>query len=585
MTVTEEYLIKVRKPVESLLQKASTGIPGLDELTGGGLPVGRSTLVCGGPGCGKTLLATGFLVHGALDLDEPGVFMSFDERVRDLEVNSLSLGYDLANLRERNLLAIDCVHLDRREIGEESGAFDLEGLFIRLDVAVRSVGARRIVFDTIDTLFASLPNEGIVRSEFRRLIAWLREKGLTALITAEQGERTLSRYGIEEYISDCVIVLDHRVKDEISTRRLRIVKYRGGAHDSNEYPFLIGQDGISVLPVRSPRLGQEAPDERVSSGVPGLDEMLEGQGYFKGSSVLVSGNAGSGKTSLAAHFLDSACARGEKCLYFTFDESPRQLIRNMRSIGIDLQTWIDRGQLRCYFARPAEQGLETHLAAMHREVRGFEPAVAVVDPISALLIGGGRRQAKIMALRIADYLKSRGVTTLFLDDSPEPAPHTDLGISSSADTWILLRTHPEATDGHRKLQIVKSRGMKHALQPQSMEITGSGVTCGVAPASTVQGDAEDSDEHYRLSLYVAGQSDRSLRAIGNLKRICEENLAGRYAIEVIDLLEQPHLAAEHQIMALPTLVRRLPPPVKKIIGDLSDDERVLAGLDIHPDED
>jgi circadian clock protein KaiC len=578
MTLTENYELKVRSPVERLIQKASTGIAGLDELTGGGLPQGRSTLVCGGAGCGKTLLATGFLAHGALDRAEPGVFMSFDEHIRDLEVNSLSLGYDLADLRSRELLAMDFVRLDRSETGD-SGAFDLEGLFIRLDVAVRSVGARRVVLDTIDALFAGLPNEAIVRSEFRRLLDWLRDRGLTTVITAEEGERSFSRHGVEEYISDCVIFLDHRVKDEISTRRLRIVKYRGSAHGSNEYPFLIGQEGMFVLPVRSHRPGHEAPDERVSTGVPGLDRMLGGAGYFKGSSVLVSGDSGSGKTTLAAHFLDSACARGDKCLYFGFEESPQQLIRNMRSVGVDLRTWIDRGQLRCCFVSPAEQGLETHLAAMYREVRGFEPAAAVVDPLSALLTSG-RRQSRIMALRMVDYLKSGGVTALFLNDrSDVGAPHADLGISASMDTCILLET----TGGQRSLRVVKSRGMKHALEARSMEISASGMRCGPAQTGDVaQEDAQEAEVHYRLRLYVAGQSDRSLRAIANLKRICEEHLSGRYAMEVIDLLEQPHLAADHQIMALPTLVRRLPLPVKKIIGDLSDDERVLAGLDIRP---
>jgi len=578
MTLTDNYLLKVRNPVERFIQKASTGLIGLDDLTGGGLPRKRATLVCGGAGSGKTLFATSFLAHGALDQNEPGVFMSFDERIRDLDVNSLSLGYDLADLRNRKLLAMDFIRLDRNEAGE-TGAFDLEGLFIRLDVAVRSVGAKRVVLDTIDTLFAGFPNEAIVRSEFRRLLDWLRDKELTTVITAERGERSLSRYGVEEYISDCVILLDHRVTGEVSTRRLRIVKYRGSAHGNNEYPFLIGHDGIFVLPVRPHRLGREAPDERVSTGVPGLDRMLEGAGYFKGSSVLVSGDSGSGRTALAAHFLDSACARGERCLYFGFDESPKQLIRNMRSIGIDLQTWIDRGQLRCCFARPTEQSLETHLAAMHREVRGFEPVAVVVDPLSALLMGG-RRQARIMALRMADYLKSAGITALFLDNrSDVGASDTDLGVSSSMDTWLVL----EATGGQRRLQIVKSRGMKHALETQFMEITASGIRCGIAPTGEVaQEYARQAEEHYQLHLYVAGQSDRSLRAITNLKRICEDHLSGRYTMEVTDLLEQPHLAVEHQIMALPTLVRRLPPPIKKIIGDLSDDERVLAGLDIRP---
>jgi len=475
---------------DQALQKAATGISGLDGLTGGGLPSGRSTLVCGGPGCGKTLLATAFLVHGALDEGEPGVFLSFDERIEDLDVNSRSLGYDLAGLRDRGLLAIDFVRLDRAEI-EESGAFDLEGLFIRLDLAVRTVGARRVVLDTVDTLFAGLPNEATVRSELRRLLGWLKERGLTTVVTAERGEKTFSRHGIEEYISDCVILLDHRVSDEVSTRRLRVVKYRGSSHGTNEYPFLIDRDGIHVLPVTSLGLDHAVSGERVSTGVGGLDAMLGGRGYYRGSSVLVSGGPGCGKTSLAAHFADAACARGETCLYFSFEESPRQLVRNMRSIGIDLQAWIDRGLLHCRAARPTQYGLEMHLAMMHRQIAAHAPDAVIVDPLSALVGGGGGEpgQVQVMVLRMVDYLKSIGTTALFLNLTAGPeVPRTVLNICSLMDTWLMLTSLPHDGEALRALHIVKSRGMAHTMGAREIEITAHGLTvrtdspCAAAPA-------------------------------------------------------------------------------------------------------
>ena len=457
------------------LQKALSGIAGLDELTGGGLPRGRATLVCGGPGCGKTLLATSFLVRGALDHGEAGVLISFDERIEDLDVNSRSLGYDLSGLRQRGLLATDFVHLDRQEI-EESGAFDLEGLFIRIDLAVRTVGAKRVVLDTIDTLFAGLPNEAIVRSELRRLFGWLKDQGLTTIITAERGEKSFSRHGIEEYISDCVILLDHRVNEEVSTRRLRVVKYRGSSHGTNEYPFLIDRDGLSVLPVTSLGLEHAVSDERVPTGVAGLDAMLAGRGYYKGSSVLITGGPGCGKTSLAAHFANAACARGEACLYFSFEESPRQLARNMRSIGIDLQKWIDAGLLRCHSTRPTQYGTEVHLAVMHREIAQHVPAVVIIDPLSSLLAGGELGQVHLMVLRLVDHLKSIGTTALFLSLLTEPeVPRTEINISSLMDTWLMLSNLPHGSEGVRALHVIKSRGMAHTMRPRAMEITAQGV--------------------------------------------------------------------------------------------------------------
>lgn len=463
------------------LKKASTGIVGLDELTGGGLPAGRPTLVCGGPGCGKTLLATTFLVRGAVDHGEPGVLMSFDERIPDLGVNVASLGFDLPDLEARGLLATDYVHIDRQEM-HETGEYDLEALFVRLNLAVIRVGARRVVLDTIDTLFAGIPNEAIVRSELRRLFGWLKDRELTTVITAERGEGSLTRHGIEEYVSDCVILLDHRVIEDLSTRRLRVVKYRGTSHGTNEYPFLIDHDGITVLPITSLGLRHSASDESMSTGVPDLDVMLAGKGYFKGSSTFLTGGPGTGKTTIAASFAHGNCRSGQRCLYFSFEESPSQLVRNMRSIGIDLQPSIDNALLQCHASRPSLGGLEMHLAVILKAVHDFQPAVVIVDPLSSLLASGAGNQTAGMVLRLVDYLKTLGVTALFLSlqGSEEPS---SLHISSIMDTWILVRNVRSDTELSRRLHIVKARGMAHSSQVRRMDITSAGVRLTDLPTS------------------------------------------------------------------------------------------------------
>ncbi len=347
------------------LQKCPTGIKGLDEITGGGLPLGRPTLVCGGTGCGKTLLAMEFLIRGATEYGDPGVFVSFEEAPAELNENFASLGFDLAALEKSRKLVIDHLYIERAEV-EETGEYDLEGLFIRIGLAIDSIGARRIVLDTIEALFSGFDNENILRAELRRLFRWLKDKGVTAVVTGEQGEKTLTRHGLEEYVADCVIFLNHRTEEQIATRRLRIVKYRGTSHGTNEYPFLLDEQGVSILPITSMGLDHPVSDGRVSSGVPRLDAMLGGEGYFRGSSILVSGTSGTGKTSVSAHFVDAACRRGERCLYFAFEESQAQIIRNMSSIGLDLQQWVAAGLLMFQPARPTQFGLEMHLVAMHK---------------------------------------------------------------------------------------------------------------------------------------------------------------------------------------------------------------------------
>lgn len=497
------------------LPKAPTGITGLDEITGGGLPRGRPTLVCGGAGCGKTLLAMEFLVRGATEFGEPGVCMSFEETADELTQNVRSLGFDLAKLIARQQVALDYVRIERSEI-EETGDYDLEGLFVRLGHAIDTIGARRVVLDTIESLFSGLENSGILRAELRRLFRWLKEKGVTAVITGERGDGTLTRHGLEEYVSDCVILLDHRVNEQVSTRRLRIVKYRGTTHGTNEYPFLIDDGGISVLPITSLGLQHQVSDERISTGIARLDAMLGGQGCYRGSTVLVTGGAGDGKSSLAASFVDAACRRGERCVYFAFEESPGQIVRNMRSIGLDLRQWTDAELLRIHSERSTASGLEMHLAAIHKLVRESQPRVVVLDPIDNLSRAGCRQDAREMLTRLIDHLKTLQITALltavYCGDSGQAA--TDIEVSSLVDTWLHLRNIESNGERNRMLYVLKSRGMAHSNQVREFLLTDQGVALVDAcfsPEGVLTGAARQSHEAREQSAAIARRQELDAR--------------------------------------------------------------------------
>jgi circadian clock protein KaiC len=462
-----------------LLPKSPTGIPGMDEITGGGLPQARPTLVAGGAGCGKTLFAMEFLVNGATQFDEPGVFVAFEENAEELAQNVASLGFDLKKLSRQKKLIVDHVRVERSEI-EETGDYDLDGLFIRLGHAIDSIGAKRVVLDTIEVLFSALSNQGILRAELQRLFRWLKDKGVTAVITAERGNGTMTRFGLEEYVADCVILLDHRVNEQVSTRRLRIVKYRGTLHGTNEYPFLIGKHGISVLPITSLGLEHHVSTERISTGIKELDEMLGGRGFYRGSSILLTGTAGTGKTTLASAFADEACQRRERCLYFAFEESSNQIIRNMRSVGIDLAPHIKKGLLRFHVARPSQYGLEMHLVNTYDIIKEFQPSVVIMDPITDFSIVGNSAEIKSAVTRIIDFLKSNQMTGLFVSviSGAEAADQSVVGISSLIDAWISLRNLESNGERHRGLFILKSRGMSHSNQIRSFELTSDGIKIG-----------------------------------------------------------------------------------------------------------
>ncbi len=467
------------------IRKIPTGIDGLDEVIEGGLPEGRPTLVCGGPGSGKTLVGVSFLANGATRFGEPGVLMTFEESADEIATDVASLGIDLGRLVDQGRLAIDYVHIDPAEI-EETGDYDLEALFVRLEHAVTSVGARRVVLDTIEALFSGLRNETVLRAELRRLFRWLKVRGLTTVITAERGQGALTRHGIEEYVSDAVILLDHRVTDQVSTRRLRVLKYRGSHHGTNEYPFVIDRHGIGVMPITSMGLEHSAPSDRISTGLAGLDEMLGGCGYYRGSTVLVSGTAGTGKTSIGAHFVDAACRRGERCLWFLFEESPKQILRNMRSIGLDMERWIGQGLLEIRAERPSRAGLEGHLAAVHRAVVTFKPTVAVLDPVTNLLAVGSSTDVRSMLTRIIDGLKTDGITGLFtsLSRGKIERQETEVGISSLMDTWILLALTEANGRRHRRLSVVKSRGMAHSNEIREFAMSDQGMHVHPSPVSS-----------------------------------------------------------------------------------------------------
>ncbi len=468
--------IRLAPPAAPSLPKAPTGIQGLDEVTGGGLPQGRPTLLCGSPGCGKTLLAMEFLVRGAVNFGEPGVFMAFEENTEELATNFASLGYDLKALVAQKKLVLEFVHIERSEIAE-TGEYDLEGLFIRLGQKIDSIGAKRVVLDAVEALFSGLSNTAILRAELRRLFCWLKEKGVTAIITGDRGETGLTRHGLEEYVADCVILLDHRVEGQMATRLLRIVKYRGSAHGTREFPFLIDEDGISIVPITSIGLTHEAGTGRVSSGVPRLDTMMGGKGFYRASTVLVSGTAGSGKTSLAASFAHAASARGERCLWLAFEESASQIIRNMRSIGTDLEPAVRRGTLRFHAIRTTACGLEMHLAIMYKLLNQFKPRVVVVDPISDFARLGSNTEVKAMLTRLIDFFKMHQITALFtsLTEGGSVIESTEVGVSSLMDTWLLLRDVENGAERNRILHILKSRGMAHSNQVREFLLTDHGV--------------------------------------------------------------------------------------------------------------
>ncbi len=517
------------------LPKAPTGIQGLDEITGGGLPRGRPTLICGSAGCGKTLLAMEFLVRGARQFNEPGVFMAFEETAKDLTQNVASLGFNLKDLIARKKMVLDFVYIERSEI-EGTGEYDLEGLFIRLGQAIDSIGAKRVVLDTIESLFSGLPNPLILRAELRRLFRWLKTKGVTAIITGERGEGTLTRQGLEEYVSDCVIVLDHRAIEQVSSRRLRVVKYRGSTHGTNEYPFLIDENGFSVLPVTSLGLQQPASTKRISTGITRLDAMLGGTGYYRGSSVLISGTAGTGKSSLAAHFAAAACRRGERTLYFAFEESPSQIMRNMSSIGINLQPWIQKGLLQFQANRPTFAGLEMHLTMMHKAINAFKPQVVIVDPLNSFIIGSNETEVKAMLMRLVDFLKMNRITGLFtnLTSGGDALEQTDIAISSLIDTWLLLRDIELGGERNRGLYILKSRGMAHSNQIREFLLTDHGMELQdvyVGPSGVLTGSArlaQEAQEQAERIIHKQGVERRKLD-LERKRKVMEAQIAAMRA--------------------------------------------------------
>ncbi len=490
------------------LPKAPTGICGLDEVTGGGLPLGRTTLVCGGAGSGKTLLAMEFLAHGAIDCGEPGVFMSFEEKERGLITNFASIGIDLKQLCEDRKMDMEYVEVDKSEI-EETGEYDLEALFVRLGLAIDTIGAKRVALDTLESLFAGLTDAGVLRAELRRLFGWLNDRGVTTIVTGERGQGTLTRFGLEEYISDCVILLDNRVSNEMATRRLRILKYRGSSHGSNEYPFIVDRFGMSILPISSLRLEHEAPSERVSTGIHGLDDMLSGEGYYRDSSILFTGAAGTGKTSLACAFIEAGCRRGERCIYFASEESPRQITRNMRSIGIDLEPWTKKGLLRFEAARVSSESLEAHLLGVQRLVTELQPSLVVVDALSDLLDMGSPLEVKWMSARLVDFLKSQHVTSVFTSLVTGEANEgmSGVGISSTMDCWLHMENVKNNLERNRSLNVLKSRGMKHSNQAREFLITDKGldlVNIYVSSAGGLMGSA-------RLAQEAADRASQSQR--------------------------------------------------------------------------
>lgn len=520
------------KPGKFIFPKTPTGVEGLDEITEGGFPKGRPTLICGGAGCGKTLMSVQFIVKGITDFNEPGVFMTFEETAKDLALNVMSLGFDMDELVKENMLIVDHVRVERSEI-EEAGEYDLDGLFIRLGHAIDKIKAKRVVLDTIESLFSGLDNESILRAELRRLFNWLKEKGVTAIITGERGEASLTRQGLEEYVSDCVILLDHRVIEQVSTRRLRIVKYRGSTHGTNEYPFLIDENGIAVLPITSLKLNNEVSSEIISTGIPGIDEMFYGGGFYRGSNVLVSGTAGTAKTTIASYFASEQCRKNERTVYFAFEESPRQLIRNMESIGINLEKYVSNGTLIIQAARPSLNGLELHLLTLRKMIRDFKPSAVVIDSISNLITIGNQLEVRSMLVRLIDMLKVNNITSLFTalnktEEAGKPNMGEDL-ISSLMDTWISVRDLEGVGERNRGIFIIKSRGMDHSNQVREFVITQKGIELldiELGPEGILTGAARKTNaiKQQISKISMENELSRKDREIERKRKVLEANI-------------------------------------------------------------
>jgi circadian clock protein KaiC len=543
--------------------KTPTGVEGLDEITEGGFPTGRPVLVCGGAGCGKTLLSIQFLIKGITEYGEPGVFMSFEESSKDLSLNVKSLGFDLEKLKADKKLVVDYVNVERSEI-EEAGEYDLDGLFVRLGYAIDKIKAKRVVLDTLESLFSGLDNQAILRAELRRLFSWLKEKGVTAVITAERGEATFTRQGLEEYVSDCVILLDHRVIEQVSTRRLRIIKYRGSTHGTNEYPFLIDKDGISVLPITSLKLNNEVSSEVISTGIPGIDEMFDKGGFYLGSNILISGTAGTAKTIIAAYFAFEQCRRSKKpVIYFAFEESPQQLIRNMQSIGLDLEPYVKKGQLQIHSSRPTLNGLELHLLTLRKLINQLAPSAIIIDPISNLINVGNENEVRSMMVRLIDMLKLSNITALFTSLSKSTdvfkADMTEESVASLVDTWITVRDMEGGGERNRGIYIIKSRGMGHSNQVREFIISSTGIqlmNIELGPNGILTGTARKSNE---LNKKVS-----ELKLQNELQRKDREIERKRKALEAtIDTLKSEFESVEEELNSL----KREKELQKQIIGN------------------
>jgi circadian clock protein KaiC len=565
------------KLVSSRLPKCPTGIKGLDEITGGGLPRGRPTLVCGAAGCGKTLFAAEFLARGAAQFGEPGVFMSFEETEAELKANVASLGFDLASLVRQKKILLEHVHIERSEI-HETGEYDLEGLFVRLNFAIDAIGAKRVVLDTLEALFAGLPNEAILRAELRRLFRWLKDKGVTAVITAERGREHLTRHGLEEYVSDCVILLDHRVHDQIATRHLRVVKYRGALHGTNEFPFLIGDRGLSVLPITSLGLNHKVSGGRISTGIPRLDAMLSGQGFFRGSSILLTGTPGTGKTIISSCFAQAAARRGERVIFFSFEESPDQIIRNMRSIGLRLEPFVRRDLLRFHSARPTLYGLEMHLATIFNQIAEFKPQVVIMDPITSLMIAGTDFETKGMVTRLIDYLKAGQITSLFtsLTHGGHALQQSEIAMSSLMDAWLLLQDFEGNGERNRVLYVIKSRGMAHSNQVREFLISKRGVDlmdAYIGPGGVLTGSARAAQTAREKAEVRAGQQEGARRReeLERKRAALERQIGGLRSEHEAGAEELRHIAEQAGLQA------RLLTTERSELGRLRQADAAMAG--------
>ena len=535
--------------VKSSSDIVSTGVKGLDDVLGGGIPQGHAMLLVGKPGTGKSILSMEYLLHGIELHKENGVYISFEESEKQIISNAASFGWKFEEMVKKNKLAISYIDMQPEQM-RTVGDYDLSALILRVKGAIKKVNARRVVIDGINNLLSTFDDERIIRSDLLRLIREIKEVNATIFITGERGHDSWSKMGFEEYLADGLMHLDNRTDGNYQTREIQVVKCRGINHYTGKSPFIINSEGMSIRPLITADFDYKVLKSRVSTGIADIDNMLGGKGLYRGSTVYITGPSGAGKTSISSSFANGACSRGERALFLAFEESSDQIIRNMKSIGLSLDKWVNEKLLYFYTARATTNSLEGHLDNIMTMVREVEPTCVVLDPISAFRPIANENETKLMLIRLNDYLRARKITTVFtaLSSDGEYSEHADVQLSSIADTWIVVRIMDYKGERNNVMQLMKSRGMSHSRQMKEMYFTGNGLKLQnvyQGPEGVLTGAARIGQEKYEKLKEARNviEIDKNRKKIERKKSLLEASIEA-LKHEYEEELEALHAAIE-----------------------------------------